>query len=414
MTGQGRGWRGRRWLIALGTLGAVGLAVAFVGVPWWVRHQVGAAEAALERPDFDEAHRRLERALQLRPRNARIHLLMAQVERRRGNSEAAERHLNESEQLQGTTPALVLERDPLRAQRGELPEVETSLRSALRKGTADSVRVLEALPQGYLAAGRAPEAVGCLDELLRLRPEHPRALAWRSQAWGRLNQWNQALAEASRATDLRPASDEARLCLAGALERLSRPAEAAVQYEWLVRRTPGNATAVLGLVRCLQDQAKLDTAQRVLDGFLANQPGHAGALVERGRLALRRGARAEAEGFLRRAVDLSPRDLDALRLLWLCLEAEGKQGDAARSGERLRHLEAVAGRLDRLAAAAAVAPDDPEPRCQLGILLLEEGRDEEALTWLAGVLELDPHHHAARQALEERRRQKMTGPRGGR
>jgi thioredoxin-like negative regulator of GroEL len=111
---------------------------------------------------------------------------------------------------------------------------------------------------------------------------------------------------------------------------------------------------------------------------------------------------------------LSPRDLDALRLFWLCLEAEGKQGDAARSGERLRHLEAVAGRLDRLAAAAAVAPDDPEPRYQLGILLLEEGRDEEALTWLAGVLELNPHHHAACQALEERRRQKMTGPRGGR
>src|SRR5439155_9769 len=78
----------------------------------------------------------------------------------------------------------------------------------------------EALAHGYLTAGRMPEAMHSLDDLLRRQPRHAQALVWRAGARGKREDWENALDDARQAVELRPEFHEARLVMARALERL--------------------------------------------------------------------------------------------------------------------------------------------------------------------------------------------------
>src|SRR5262245_15954578 len=295
-------------LVVVTGLGLLGLAARFLAVPLWATHHLRAAQAALDRFDFDEARGHLDRALRLSPEGA-AHLLAAQAARRAGDPDGAAGHLRAAGRLPGVSrDGLALEHALLTAQRGDLADVEVPLRARLRGDGPEAPLILEALAEAYRAAGRLDETLACLDDLLRRRPDHHPALAARGRLWADLKQWDRAAADYKRALDLRPEADETRLGLAGALDRQGRALEAAGQFECLRRRLPGRAEVVLGLARCRQDLAEPDEAERLLDALLAEQPRHAEALVERGRVALRKGQPDRAEGWFREAVALAPRD----------------------------------------------------------------------------------------------------------
>ena len=172
---------------------------------------------------------------------------------------------------------------------------------------------------------------------------------------------------------------------------------------------------VLGLGRCWQDLARFAEARQVLDAFLAEQPARADVLVERGRLALREGGTTPAEPYFRRAVALDPSNLDAHRLLLGCLEAGGNPEESARVAGQLRQLEIRDGRIDQLRSDVLAAPNETEPAYRLGLFLLQNGREEEGLNWLRGILILNPRHEPARAALAAyAQRARPRAPEGGR
>jgi tetratricopeptide (TPR) repeat protein len=384
----------------------LGLGAWFLLLPLWARHHFRAAEAALDRLDFDEAREHLDRCLRFSPEDPAAHLLAAQAARRAGALEDANRHLRAAGRLPGVNrDGLVLEQALLTSQR-DGPGVVDALLNALLGGKGPEVPlVLEALAEANQAAGRRDEALACLDDLLRRRPGHHRALATRGRLWAELKQWDRAVADFRRSLDLRPEADGTRLRLAEALDRLGQTLEATGHYEWLRRRQPDRAEVVIGLARCRQDLAEVDEAELLLDAFLAREPRHPAALLERGRVALRKGQPEGAEAWFRRAVDGAPRDADAWRLLTLCLEAQGKAGDATACREQLTRLERDAAGEERWRTQITAAPDDPAPRYQLGMLLLGVGQEEEGLRWLSSVLAIDPRHGPARQALADHHRQ---------
>src|SRR5207248_1994217 len=161
--------------------------------------------------------------------------LAPQVARRRNEYDEAEHHLEVCERLGGMAEAAALERVLLVAQQGDLPDME-GLRSA-RTGInhAEAVLVLEALARGYANRFWHDDALACLNTLLDRQPQHPQAWLLRARVQQRLAHGSgegeqAALTDYEQAVLLSP-SFEARLGLAGALYRVGRPADAAVEYE---------------------------------------------------------------------------------------------------------------------------------------------------------------------------------------
>ena len=188
---------------------------------------------------------------------------------------------------------------------------------------------------------------------------------------------------------------------AEANEGVGHTDKAVREYGWLYERGQKSPEVVLGLGRCWQDLARFAEARQVLDAFLAEQPARADVLVERGRLALREGGTTPAEPYFRRAVVADRSNLDAHRFLLHCLEAGGNPEESARVDGQLRQLEILAGRIDQLRSDVKAAPNDPEPLYRLGLFLLQNGREEEGLNLLNGVLLLNAWHKPARAALAD-------------
>jgi tetratricopeptide (TPR) repeat protein len=388
-----------RWFLALGVLILAGVSGVLSGRHWWTHHQLGAAKDLLADLRFEEAGRLLDDYLRIRPSDAKAHLVAAQARRRAGDAEAAEYHLNECDRLQGETPASSLERVLLLAESGALGDKESWVRSRLEKGDADRVLLLEALARDYLITGRHEEAWDLIADLLKARPGHHSALVWRAQIRGGQHKWDDALEDARQAVELEPDSREARLIWAEANERVGQTEKAFGAYDWLYESGSKTPAVVLGLGRCWQDLARFTEARQVLDAFLAEQPARADVLVERGRLALREGGGTPAESYFRRAIVADPSNLQAHRFLLRCLTAGGNSEESARVDGQLRQLEIREGRIDQLFSDVRSALDKTEPRYQLGLFLLQNGREKEGRDFLNGVLRFNPEHEPARAAL---------------
>jgi tetratricopeptide (TPR) repeat protein len=387
-----------------------GVSGSLFGLHRWSRHQRRTAEDLLADLRFEEAGRVLDDYLRIHSSDAEAHLLAAEAKRRAGDPEAAEYHLNEFDRRRGRTPASSLERVLLLAERGALGNKEFWLRARLEKGNADPIVLLEALTRNYQSLGRVDDALLCLGDLLKERPSHPRALAWRAQIWLRLGKFDDAVEDARRAVEVKPDSQEARLIWAQANEHVGQAEKAVREYGWLYDRGQKSPDVVCGLGRCWQDLGRFAEARQVLDAFLAEQPARADVLVERGRLALREGETTPAEAYFRRAVVADPNNQDANRFLLRCLEETGGNAEeSARVDGQLRQLEIRDGRIAQLRGEILATPDETEPRYRIGMLLLQSGR-EEGLEWLATVLNIDPRHEPARAALADYYQRTGRGP----
>src|SRR5262249_15182409 len=151
---------------------------------------------------------------------------------------------------------------------------------------------------------------------------------------------------------------------------------------------------LLALARLRHDCRQLDEADALLDELLAAHPGHPRALTERGRVALRRGDAGQAERAARAATEAAPGDREAVGVLALALEAQGKADEARQCRDRIDRIELEQDRLPRLMDRARAAPDDLGARYDLGVALLRSGHTAEASVVLRGVLARDPAHAA--------------------
>jgi tetratricopeptide (TPR) repeat protein len=407
----------RRALVVVGLLALVGLGGYAGGGALWAEHQLRAAATAAEKGDFAAAEDCLRRCLRVRPSSAPAHLLLARAARRAGDYRQAEESLEACQRLGGRSEAVTLEHALLRAQRGDVtPEQEAWLLGTVGPDNPDRPLVLEALAAGAALTSNWPRAMDRLNELLERWPDSYPGRLLRGRVWESINQEDEALEDYQRAAEINPEMTEARLGLARGLYRAGRVREAAWHYRRVRDGRPDDPEVLLGLARCAYDANELDEAGRLLDALLAGRPDHFAALLERGRLAFRRGDAAGAEAWVRRALDVRPPDregpsfqaiverCDAYRLLSLFLEAQGKSDRAAESLALMDRVQADLRRATELSEELRAAPADASRHCELGIIFLRLGREDQGLHALATALRYDPHHEGARAAQAEYRR----------
>jgi tetratricopeptide (TPR) repeat protein len=323
------------------------------------------------------------------------HLSAARDARRREDYVAAERYLSNCWPLPGYLSAIALERDLSGAQQGDLSD-EATWQARAKTPNDESVLILEALAKGSAATFRWNEARTYADAILERQPDHAQSLWLRGRAWIKLQQEEKAERDLVRAARLDPESGLIRRSLAEALHREGFVRAALAEYASLAQTKTVDSQIVLGLAHCYEEENQLAAAREVLEELLQQQPKLVAALVERSRVALRLAQPAEAEQFVRRALELCPDHTDANSVLRLCLEAQGKT-DAAlerRIGDSEIQQAALRKRLRD-------SPHDPAVICDIGRRMAQLGQPEESAGWFHLALREDPKYAPAHAALAD-------------
>jgi tetratricopeptide (TPR) repeat protein len=398
MTSRTRG-RLLAWAAAGLILTALGLGLA--GRALWPAGELEAAERALRRHDPVAARGHLDRYLARRPHYDRALLLAARAARRADACADAERFLSAYEDEAGPSDASRLEWTLLGAQQGDFAGEEERLQTALVNNHPDSEAIMEAAAKGCAANFRWPEAITILDGLLARNPGHVPALVLRGTVQDRMQPSEKSEEDFRRAVSLAPGSAAAHAALAGLLNRRGFTREAVAHYEFALRTRPADPAILLGLARAHADAAQLDEAQNRLDELLAADPDSTDGLVERGRLALRRGRAAEAEPFLARAVGVAPWHRAGRQLRLLALKDLGRAEGAARCEAKVAELRAEDGKGGQLRLRVRDTPGDAAVRWDLYLWCRQNGQADEALALLNEVVRFDPRHARAHAALAD-------------
>jgi Tfp pilus assembly protein PilF len=379
----------------------LGLGAAAGAAQWWASYHFREAQRSLHADRIEEARRHVQVCLRLWPRGKETLLLAARIERKGDNLAEAARYLTECARLHGSNEATQLEWILMRAQGGEVDDVEGGLWNCVQSDHPETNEILEALAKGYLQHFRAETAKRCLDLWLERDPTAVRAWTWRGDVFQRADRLEDAASDYRHGVELEPDHVGLRLRLVNLYLTQHRLNEARPHVEQLVRVEPENPAVLLAVAQCYLEGGADDRAREVLEKVLRRDPNNVGALMLLGQVASGQERPEEAEGYYRRALALKPHDLEVLLHLSRCLQQRGRGREAAEYHKlydagvaaSIRLGELQRGRLDRM-------PSDPSMLSEVGKLLLQLGEDAGALHWLFRALKEDPDHKPTHEILQ--------------
>lgn len=223
-------------------------------------------------------------------------------------------------------------------------------------------------------------------------PRHPILINLLGNVEYALGNWEQALEAYRAAAGLEPASGLFPLHAARSLERLGRTEEALAAY--------------LLAARLLFRQEEYGDLELILARLKKLAPEHPQVLACEARLLFRDGRQEEAERIFIRLIEEGTDDSAVHFLHGLALAGKGERREAVTHLARACDLEPdvplywlrraenlhLLGEdpWQALETASRLAPQDPWINNLRGVLLMEEGRLEEAGSWLAKALEAAP------------------------
>jgi tetratricopeptide (TPR) repeat protein len=386
-------------------------AVLLLGVSLAIYHGLRQARArahrqsavrALARWDFRQAQADFTYCVEVWPGDFQTRYLAAHIARRAGFLDKAEEHLRECSRLGDRDPRTTLESALLRAQSGQVDDVEKLLLDLVAQDDLEAPLILEALALGYVHVYQLPKAGRCLDMLLERQPRNVFALVWRGHCLEGIGVQEKAIEDYRKAIAIDPNYDDARLLLADRLAtRLKHYAEAIKHFQILHDRQPNNPGVAIGLARCWRLTGEGDKARRLLEEVLRAHPHNLGALAERGQLALQDGQPAEAERYLRPAAALQSPDREVLHSLYQALQQLGKKDEAKAALARGQRIDEDIKQMGEVLKGIGKNPQDASLYCRAAAICLRNGNDGEAVRWLQGALTRDPRYGPAHAALAD-------------
>jgi tetratricopeptide (TPR) repeat protein len=386
-------------------LGVVLLAVAAgFGAHSWASSEERAARLAVKEERYPDARAHVDHCLAVWRGSPSTYLLSARVARLQFDYPRAEADLRRSTELSGgPTPATQLEWLLLRAQAGDVDEVGPGLFRLVENNDPESPAILEALSGAYVRQMRFQEAMYCLNRWLKQEPGSVPALDRRGWTFDRLQNQDSARADWQRALELAPWRWETRLRLADLYLDENDPGEAQPHVEQLKQSHPERADVWTAVGRCRFLQGDLAAAEEAFDHVVEAAPDQPPGLLWRAKVALEKGQDAEAETWLRRAIELDPYFLEAHFSLQQCLERQtGRRAEAAAEKHRYDSLKADVEKLTSLMSGERSKTPETADRCaEIGALLLRLGRTKLARDWLGRALRLDDKNRAAHAALAD-------------
>lgn len=373
-------------------------AAAVLGV---TAYRFSAAQKAVASGDLEQARRHLRWCLAVSPANIQTRLLAARVERVDWNLKGAQAHLEECNRLERPTSEPVqLEWVLLRAQQGEVDAVAPGLWNCIYNDHPETPAIFETLARAYIYERRLRTALECLNQWLERLPDSPRALEWRGWIHHLLENRDAAVADYRRALEVAPDWYRVRLRLVEILLDDSNLPEARPHLDVLVRTRSGLPEVTVLLARARLLEGNTADARRLFDEAYAAAPQHLAGLLYRGMLELQDDRPAEAEVWLRRALERDPASLEARHNLSLSLARAGRTEAARAELERAKTIKAE---LERLRTLVRAEGDElfrnPDRAAEVGEICLKHGQTKVGLHWLYKVLTRHPHHARTHEVL---------------
>jgi tetratricopeptide (TPR) repeat protein len=365
------------------------------------RQQARRGEEALDRHDYEAARACFARSLNLWPGQADVHYLAARADRRGKHYDDAAEHLRTCARLGWNQNELEVEWALADLQKGER-RAEAFLQERLAQDDPQTVAILEVFIQYYLDDYRLTRALECLKQYLERRPTDIKALLGRAFIFERLLYFKDALQDYRRAVELEPYNDQARLGLANSLLLVGTPKEALEHYRILQKKLPENLAVRLGLAKSLRREGRSEEARAALKGILRENSRDAEALTQLGQMELEDNKPAEAERWLRLAVEETPWNREANFNLAEAMRRQGnKQSEEKKIKQTVARIDADLKEMDKISRLVMKWPNDAALRCKGGILFIRNGQEEEGIRWLKTALRLDPNYEPARKALAD-------------
>jgi len=392
-----------RLLLICGLLGVIGLGLWAATRPLIANYYQRQATKALEKQRYSQAHAAYEAALRYRPDSAQLHLLAARTARQARDYPAARQHLQRCRELQkGVSEEQQVEGYLIRAQTGELDAVLDYLTPYLVQEGPLTPLVLEGLTRAYMGKYQTNMAWACIKRWLEIEPANVEALFWRGTWFAQQQNVRAASDDYRRALEIDPERTDIRLTYAEMLRADKKFKEVAEQYQLILRQTPQNADAILGLAQADLELGLTADARHQLEVMPEERRDAADYLWVMGMVEMRSDHPDKAEPFLRRALERDPRHLDACYNLMLCLSRLGRDSEATQMRARFEQIEKDQKRLIQLTTHDFPAqPNNAELRCELGEIYLRMGLPERGVHWLHIALKLDPGCRRAHERLRD-------------
>ncbi|MGH7134636.1 MAG: tetratricopeptide repeat protein, partial [Pirellulales bacterium] len=273
------------------------------------------------------------------------------------------------------------------------PQVEELLAEPMDNETAEEV--YDCLVLGYLSEYRLHDARTCMEYWLEWQPHSVAARLRRAEMFGFVEDPKRQEEDLREILKFAPETVEAHFKLAETLLSQRRVTDALAEYRWCAAREPESGSALLGVGSCLRQIGNLPEARRALDAGLKcklKPTEEAYGLAEQAEIDLVEKKNADALAALTRAVELDPHDGKYRYALGSALSKAGRRDLAERQIEEWRKLDKHKSRLYDLEHEIIAHPRDADLRCEIGVLLREQGLEKESYAWLTSALRCDPNH----------------------
>lgn len=375
------------------------VVVVFSWRPVLVELNLHRARRALRKQDVEGALVELRSALRLSLDRSETHLLLARTHRRLGNLDRAPAFLRRARKLGADPERAQRETWLLLAQSGRLAEAEPHLATLLMDPRDDGADICQAYVQGYFANLRVSRATELLDAWEKEYPDDARPHFMRAFLLDALAMQKEAVAAYRRGLAMAPDETVMRLRLAEKLIELREFDEAGDLLKHCAEQEPENQEILMVRSSYLSAQGDVDGARQALERLLARAPDHFEARRLLGEIELSLGRFQEALPHLEAAVGWRPYDTTTHNALARTLRALGRANEAQPHFDYVKEAEEPLSRMERQLRLVVERPGDAELRYEIGVILLNYGSPGDGAKWLRTVLQLDPDHRGAHQAL---------------
>ncbi|MGE0608733.1 MAG: tetratricopeptide repeat protein [Pirellulales bacterium] len=389
----------------------VGLVVVGVGFrPAWRSavnsYRISAARTALSRGEPEKALELLEAAEETAQTRADIQYWLAVASRRAQRLKQFKVYLQRAER--GGWPLEEIQRQQLLAlaQTGQFDEVESQLSKIWLVDASENVtdEVCEAMSRGYLSLVRLNEARYWLEHWINLRPDLVPPRLMLAQLLSRMERFDLVRQQYQEVLQRFPERADVRLKLADSLLEASKLADAVTEYELILRQSPADPGATLGLAQAHMRLGQTEVArQQLADALSTNLSSRqrAKALVDLSSFDLAAGQSEQAIARLTEAEKLWPEEANVQYKLGQCLRQAGQSEAAKKHLDRARELQDLKQRLGLLSQDLVQNSDSIDLRFQIGDVALQLGMLEEAKQWLTSAILMDQNHRQAHARLAE-------------
>jgi tetratricopeptide (TPR) repeat protein len=337
------------------------------------------------------------------PRSVSTHLFAARLERLAQNYPLAADYLERAQELQqGPSDASQLEWLCLRAEAGDVKELELGMRTAIAAGDPGATLMLEALARTSFRRHHLGMVLYYVNLWLDRDPRSVRAWVLAAATYDLRSSPAAAVFAYKKVLELQPQRWRARLQLATMYLLQHQSEEAGTLLQQLKEEHGAEHDVELALARWYRLMSRDEDAKEVLHRLLLQAPVEPAALLLLGQLECEDGNPARGETFLKQALAFCPKDTDMLWWYYRCLQQQGGRLQEAREiYDRYVTLNNATHRLHELLETDVnMRLTDPAVLTEIGQLFESIGYEEQAIEFYYRALRADRRFLRAHKALQ--------------